>query len=110
MKLKLYGVRDKKAEDCPLILTAPNEALLIRQIKSGLLSKGQHFLNTDIDDKEVWELGSYDTTTMVIVSDGPHFIITISEIYDELISEIRARKEKLKGIQEVEVPEGGTDE
>lgn len=99
MKLNLYAVKDVVAQEAPIILTCPNDKMLVRQIKSGMLSQQPNFLNTHIEDKQVFIIGEYDNVTCVIKSNAPDMIFPLADIYDELVKEIRARNKKLEGVQ-----------
>lgn len=99
MKLKLFTIKDVVAGEAPLILTAQNEAMLLRQIKSGMLAKQPNFLNTHIADKQIFEIGEYDLATCEIAAIKPVMIKALSEVFDDLVEEVRIRNKQLEGLQ-----------
>lgn len=98
-KLKLYVVRDNLVGDSSLILTAKNDAVLARNVKAGMLSRQQNYLNTDTADKQIFLTAEIDTDTGIITAlPHPEFVFNLEDLRQDLIAQVRARK--------VELPDG----
>lgn len=96
-KLKLYVVRDVLVGDASLILTAKNDAVLIRNVKATMLSQQQNYLNTDTADKQILLTGELDTDTGVITGlPAPEFVAGLEDLRVELVAEVRRRKEQMQ--------------
>ena len=95
-KLKLYVVRDVLVGDSSLILSAKNDAVLMRNVKAAMLSQQQNYLNTDTADKQIFATAELDTDTGIVIGLAlPEFVIGLEDLRQQLISEVRARKEQL---------------
>lgn len=93
MKVIIYGVKDTIANDFPFTFESPNEGMMKRIVKGALLSKEQNVINTDIKDKDIFEVGERETTTGVIIGlAAPVFIEHVSNIRLDLIREIKIAK------------------
>lgn len=109
MKLIIYAVKDTVACDFPITFEAPNEGMMKRLVKGSLLVKEHNVLNTDIKEKDIYEVGERDTTTGVIKGIEPLFIVHVSELRLELIRDIKIAKAEA-GEKEPTADEVASDE
>lgn len=65
MLLKLYGLRDSIALDTLMILSAPNDGMLERNVKS-LMLQGASVLMNNLQDLVIFLIGELDTTSGLI--------------------------------------------
>lgn len=95
MILKLYSIRDEVASSSEIIMTAPNDGLLRRQIKMALQDKSDNYIKANYQDKRVYFIGEFDTSLGLITSHelSSNFICSVEEVLIELIAEIKKHKE-----------------
>lgn len=105
----IYSIKDEVAGDHPFTFEAPNDGMMVRIVKGGLLSKEQNVINTDIKDKVIFLVGERNTETGVIKGCEPLFIKRVSEIRLELIKEIKIAKAEA-GDKEPTADEVASDE
>lgn len=113
MQLKLFAVRDVVTNESGFIFPAKNEGDLKRTIKSAIVSKSPVFAD-NMQDKQIYAVGELDTSTGVIVGlISPIFMLSVQEVCDELILEIKAHNQKMKeaGLDSsvIEEPKGEED-
>lgn len=89
MILKIYGVRDSVALDTGLLLTAPSDEMLARNVKM-LLLQGLPALMTNIQDLSIFEIGELDTSTGKIIGLAePVQVFHCLELFNEAKEERR---------------------
>lgn len=95
MLIKLYGLKDTVTGVDDVVLSASNHDELKRHIKYAILQKNSIFIK-DVKDKQIFYVGTKDTSTSIITGTQPVLIYQLQEIFDELSDEIalaQARKE-----------------
>lgn len=93
-KLKLYVVRDVLVGDSSLILSAKNDAVLMRNVKAAMFSQQSNYLNTDTRDKQLFLTAELDTDTGIIVGlPAPEFVCQLEDLRLELVAEVKKQKE-----------------
>lgn len=80
MIVKLYAVKDIKIDyGTPFAL--PNNAVALRTFKDLANDSSRNIVNEAIDDKEIWLVGSYDTSTGILTSELT-FLAKAVDVYD----------------------------
>ena len=94
MILNIYAVKDSVAGDFPFTFKASNDGMMERVVKGALLSKEQNVFTTDIKDKSIYCIGTYETSTADIKPLSPVFCCNVNEIRLKLIQEIKIAKQE----------------
>ena len=93
MKLIVYGVKDTIANDFPFTFMQTNEGMMKRIVKGALMDKQPNVISSDLKDKDIFELGEFETSTGVIIGlAAPVFVAHVADIRLELIREIKIAK------------------
>lgn len=94
MKLKVYVIKDTASGHATALFTANNEKVLERNLVIMFQQKQINMLNDHPEDKQVFEIASYDTETMIIEPVAPNLVITGSEVEEKVISALRQYKQR----------------
>lgn len=110
MKLFMYGLKDNVQGEFIFVLQEKNEGMMKRIVKGCLLDKsGQNPFCHDLKDKDIYELGTFDTFTGKVTPHAPIFITSVQELRLELIREIKLMKAE-SGEEKPEADEVVSDE
>lgn len=103
MKLKLFAVRDAKAEAFIPPFVLPNEAMAVREF-TGCANDPTHAFCRNSDDYSLYEVGEFDDATGVLtVPAEPRFLVKASSLrkqvelplLDKVVPAVDLRKEKV---------------
>lgn len=80
MIVNLYAIKDIKIDyGTPFAL--PNNAVALRTFKDLANDSSRNIVNEAIEDKELWLIGSYDTSNGVVASNLT-FIAKAGDVFD----------------------------
>lgn len=94
MKLNLYVIKDTASGQATMIFTANNEKVLKRNLVIMFQQKQINMVNDHPEDKQVFKIGEYETETMEVISERPTFILNMIEIEEEVLTQLRAYKQR----------------
>ncbi len=78
MKVNIYTIYDKVAEECGPVFQAKNDMVAVRMLKSMLAENP----NIPIDEYEVYSLGEFDTEKRSFVPEEGYGRLAISNILE----------------------------
>lgn len=94
MKLEMYGLKDSVEGEFIFFFQAKNDGIMKRAVEGALLDKnGNHFTN-NMKDKAIYNIGTIETLTGIIVPSDPIFICGVNEIRLDLIKKIKLAKQE----------------
>lgn len=109
MKLEMYGLKDSVEGEFIFFFQAKNDGIMKRAVEGALLDKnGNHFTN-NMKDKAIYNIGTIETLTGIIVPSDPIFICGVNEIRLDLIKKIKLAKQE-EGQQNPDAEEVVSDE
>lgn len=94
MKLNMYGLKDNVEGEFIFFFQAKNEGIMKRVVESALLDKNGNHFTANIKDKAIYELGTIETLTGIVVPTDPIFVCGINEIRLDLIKQIKIAKQE----------------
>lgn len=109
MKLEMYGLKDSVEGEFIFFFQAKNDGIMKRVVESALLSKEPNSFTTNMKDKAIFNLGTIETLTGIVVPQDPVFICGVNEIRLDLIKQIKIAKQE-QGIEKPDAKEVASDE
>lgn len=94
MKVNIYSLYDTAAGCSVIVITAKNNELAKRMVRSALMTKQPNPFNTDVKDKNLMLVGSIDQETNEVKAFKPSLAFGIEDVRQELIEYIAAETGK----------------
>lgn len=92
MKLELYGLKDNVEGEFIFFFQCKNEGIMKRVVESALLDKNGNHFTANIKDKAIYNIGTIETLTGIVVPNDPVYVCGVNEIRLDLIKQIKIAK------------------
>ena len=86
--MKIYCVKDVLASSICLVFSAKDDNLAKRTIEGYICAPVPNAVNTFVDDKQLYCIGSMDDNTIQVSAIVPTFICNIFEVRDHVLADL----------------------